>query len=663
MNQLRQTYLTLAIIILVLLFSPISVLGATEEKTTDYSASGLVKLSPLPDSELSTEPSVVINGTSSEFSYTHSSSDGGYIDLVWSHTAGTDFDFKTNEHDDYPDCNDFIYFTQSFTWPYEGLDFPIYGHPQSVVVSLDCEESVTGDFSSREDHYLFFRVLIWLIDSSGDWINVFEKPSYWDDHSEKQLGTQHINRAWSGMIEDENGTQVDPTDTLTLAVGLAPTFAFEEWSSWNPWQNMTGTVTAHVTAVGLSVLGYFDVEIPGFVEPEHTGVFNDGFACFSEGIAEGPGDTIYTIGRSSSYEDMRSALILQKWDSEASLIWSREWNDTSKGAAGYDVDIADDGSIFVTGVAWQHVSDLNSHLLMKWSANGELLWNRTFDIEHKGYGRKVAVAMDGTVYTLGERVWFDSNEDPRYTPVLVKWDSNGNVLWSKNCSTSGFDYATDLEVAHDGTVYSTTWESILGFSSTGSVVLNLTEYAVPMNQGVALGPNGELYTLGRGVHNISLFLHGPDGERVKATNISRTKYEEFRTINLDLEPDTLEVLDNGSIFVLCGVGETGGYWTDAMLYKFNQNLELVWNRTLSMVTWKLKSWSSAAKQSLLIGRNGAFYVTATNASSVVWELGLLVFNLGDFNLEPAYPVLLLGIGAGTGLVLVMILYIVRRRRS
>lgn len=661
MSRFRQTCIALAVIVLVLMISPASVPGTSVEKTTDCQSSGLVKLSPLPDSELSTEPSVVINGTSSEFSYTHSSSDGGYIDLVWSHTAGTDLDFKTNEQEDYPDCNDFIYFKQSFSWPYEGLDFPIYGRPQSVSVSLDCEETVTGDFSSREDNWAFFRVFIWLIDSSGDWIDVLEKPSYWDDYSTTNLGGQHINRAWSGMIEDENGTQMDPTDTLTLAVGLAPTLAFEELSSWNPWQNMTGTVTAHVNSVKLNVLGYFDVEIPGLVQPEHTGVFNDGFACFSEGIAEGPGDTIYTVGRSSSYEDGRSVLILQKWDSTANLIWSREWNDTSKGAAGYDVAMAADGSIFVAGIAWLHGSDLNSHLLMKWSANGELLWNRTFDTEHKGYGRKVAVALDGTVYTLGERMWFDSNEDPRYTPVLVKWDSNGNVLWSKNCSTSGFDYATDLEVAHDGTVYSATWESILGVSPNGNVVLNLTEYA-GLNKGVALGPNGELYSLGRGVHNISLFLHGPDGEGVKVTNISRTKYEEFRTINLDLEPDTLEVLDNGSIFVLCSVGETAGYWTDAMLYKFNQNLELVWNRTLSMDTWKLQSWSSLAKQSLLIGRNGAFYVTATNASGVGWELGLLVFNLGDFGFEPEYLVLLIVTGTGFGLV-VMMLYIVRRRRS
>jgi len=494
---------------------------------------------------------------------------------------------------------------------------------------------------------------------------VFEKPlsSYWDNHSEIHPSGPEIERAWFGMIEDENGTQLDPTDTLTLAVGLSPTLTFEEWDSWNPWQNMTGTVTAHVTSVKLNVLGYFDVENPRLLEPEHIGVFNDGFDCFSEGIAEGSGNTIYTVGRSSSYQDGRSALILQKWDSTANLIWSREWNDTSKGAAGYDVDIADDGSIFVAGVAWQHGSDLNSHLLMKWSANGELLWNRTFDTEQKGYGRKVAVALDGSVYTIGERMWFNSNEHIRYTPVLVKWDSNGNVLWSKNCSTSGYDFATDLEVAHDGTVYSTTWESILGVSPNGSVVLNLTEYADPSTEGVALGPNGELYSIARGVDNISLFLHGPEGERVKETGISRHRYEEFSYIGLDLEPDTLEVLDNGSIFVLCGVGEIGGHWTDAMLYKFNQNLELVWNQTLSMVTWRLLSGSPAAKQSLLIGRNGAFYVTATNASCVGWELGLLVFNLGDFNLEPAYPVLLLGIGAGTGLVLVMILYIVRRRRS
>ncbi|MHA1423092.1 MAG: hypothetical protein ACTSSD_13460, partial [Candidatus Thorarchaeota archaeon] len=565
--------------------------------------------------------------------------------------------------DDYPDCNDFIYFTQSFSWPYEGLDFPILGRPQSVAISLDCEETVTGDFSSRDDYWRFFRVEIWLIDSSGDWINVFEKPSYWDNHSEIRPGGLQIERAWFGMIEDENGTQLDPTDTLTLAVGLSPTLTFEEWDSWNPWQNMTGTVTAHVTSVKLNVLGYFDVEIPGLVEPENTGVFNDGFDCYSEGICEGPGDTIYTVGRSSSYEDGRSALILQKWDYECNLLWSRDWNDTSRGASGYDIDVSADGSIFVTGVAWQHGSDLNSQLLMKWNSNGDLLWNRTYDDEHKGKGKIVAVSSDGNIYTLGERTWFDAKENVRYTPVLVKWDSIGNVLWSKNCSSSGFDFASGLTIASDGTIYCTTWEAILGFSPSGNVGFNLTEYADPEHYGVTIGPNDEIYVISRGFYNNSLLHLNPEGEMVKDTNFSRYRFEEFKTINLDVEPDVIRVLDNGSIYILCGVGEIGGHWTDSILYKYNSDFELVWTRFLSMVTWRLMSSTSVAKDSMIIGGNGKLYVTATNSSSDFWELGLLEFNLGKLNYVSNSPITFIVLGTGFVALVVIIAIVVRKQRS
>jgi len=634
-------------------------------ETVTYQTSGYVMLQPLPDPEISSEPDIITNGTSIEFSSSYNSNDGGYVDLIWTHSAGTALDFKESlpDHEGMPDCNDFIYFTQSFNWPYEGYEFPIMGRPQFASLIMDSKMITTGDFSSNEDSWVFYKTYVWLIDSSGEWVRIFEKYSFWDDHTMEGINSYDIERAWAGMIKNENGTQIDPSDTLTLAVGISPTRQFEEIGSWNPWLNMTGTVTTQVSKITLSVLGHFDVETPELIESEKVGVFNDGFDCYSEGICEGPGNAIYTVGSSSSYEGGRSALILQKWDYDSNLIWSREWNDTSKGASGYDVDVSTDGSIFVTGVAWQHGSDLNSQLLMKWNSNGEVLWNRTYNDEYGIKGKIVAVSSDGDIYTLGERTWFDVKDNVRYTPVLVKWDSTGNVLWSKNCSSSGFDYASGLTIASDGTIYCTTWEAILGFSPSGNVGLNLTKYADPSHYGVAIGPNDEIYIVSRGVYNNSLIHLSLEGEVVKETNFSRYRYEEFQTIGLDLELDTIRVLDNGSIYILCGIGEISGHWTDSILYKYNSDFELVWSRLLSMTSWRLISSTSVAKDSMIIGGNGKFYVTATNASNDIWELGLLTFNLGSSNYVSDSMMTVIVIGTGSVALVVIISIVVRKRRS
>ncbi len=667
-SRFYQTYLLFSILVILLLVHPVPAVGASDGRRSSLSSqSNLVMLKPLPDPELLGEPTVVTNGTSSEFSYSHSSSDNGYIDLVWSHTAGTELDFKSSGQEDLPDCNDFIYFKQSFSWPYKGLNSSHVGAPLFAVIDLDCEETVTGNFSARDDYWQFYSVFVWLINPSGDWIKIFGN-HVWDNHSEIHVGSLQISRAWSDMIEGGNGTQLNPTNMLTLAVGLAPTFAFEKLDSWNPWQNMTGTVTAHVTSVYLNILGYFDVGVPGLLEPEYTGAFNDGFNCYSEGIAMGPDSTVYTVGRSSyykSYTDYRAVLMLQKWDSKANLIWTSEWNDTSRGAAGYDVAVSSDGSIFVTGVAWNTGTDLESnHLLTKWNSDGQLLWNKTYDVKHEGYGRRLVVEQDGSVYTLGERRWTNSNGNLRITPVVVKWDSNGNVLWSQNCSTSGFDFAADLIIAPNGTVYSATWETILGFSPTGNVVLNSTGNGSPTYQCIALGPGGELYSVGLNADNVSLCVHGPNGERARAAFISRHRFNEFDYARLDLEPNTLRILDNGSVFLLCSVGEDSGYWTNSILYKFTQNLDSIWNRTLSMATWRLHSFSgNTAKSALCIGDSGLFYVTATNSSGDRYDFGLLVYNPGGVNPVPEYPVPLIALGAGVGVMLVVTLYIARRRRK
>ena len=53
------------------------------------------------------------------------------------------------------------------------------------------------------------------------------------------------------VFEDENGVQEDPSDTLTLAMGLSPTYAFESYLGENPWTTYDGSVNVKVTSIEL----------------------------------------------------------------------------------------------------------------------------------------------------------------------------------------------------------------------------------------------------------------------------------------------------------------------------------------------------------------------------------------------------------------------------
>ncbi|RLI50185.1 MAG: hypothetical protein DRO73_04000 [Candidatus Thorarchaeota archaeon] len=195
-------------------------------------------------------------GTSSSFSGTHhlasGPSDTNYISLTWQHTAGDEPHFVSpvNANPEMPDCEDFVYFTQAFEWPYERL-------PNDVNVSFSFGVTLTGDFASNPRGGLMFKVYVWLIDSSGNWRMIYDSyPPYTETVINRRVDLNwfDIIEAWGGMVDKGDG-QEDPTDVLTIAFGLAPTQMFE-----TEYENYDGSVTVKFTDVSVFAYGpYFGI--------------------------------------------------------------------------------------------------------------------------------------------------------------------------------------------------------------------------------------------------------------------------------------------------------------------------------------------------------------------------------------------------------------------
>jgi peptide/nickel transport system permease protein len=216
----------------------------------------------MPDPYLADAPTYVYPGNSTEFGAVHHPSSGegdrSYVNLTWTHVANTSLDFVIPPIplSDKPDCNDFVYFNETIDWPMER-------YPNAVNVTFEYGVTLTGDFLNNTEGGLMFKVYVWLIDSSGNWKMIYKSfPPYSSTLQARRIALSwfDIVAGWEGMINDPNGTQEDPTDKLTVAVGLAPTKEFRLRLGENPWKTYTGSVIAQVTRISVVCHGgYFGI--------------------------------------------------------------------------------------------------------------------------------------------------------------------------------------------------------------------------------------------------------------------------------------------------------------------------------------------------------------------------------------------------------------------
>ncbi|MHA1613899.1 MAG: hypothetical protein ACTSYJ_03580 [Candidatus Thorarchaeota archaeon] len=231
------------------------------EGNYDSSLADVTGFNFVPDSNFINEAEIVVNGTSDEFLSSYhqadNESDFNYMELTWEHEANTPLDFKNETDENLPDCNDFIYFYQEFEWTHNE-------RPSDANFTFSYVGILTGDFAESPGN-LMFRVYVWLIDSSGNWIRIYEsrEATYPDVYQNKRVSLNYfdITEVWDGMVSLNGTPQEDPEDSVQIAVGLAPTWRFENYQETEPWTFYDGSVSIRVRNMELLVYGDF-VEDP-----------------------------------------------------------------------------------------------------------------------------------------------------------------------------------------------------------------------------------------------------------------------------------------------------------------------------------------------------------------------------------------------------------------
>ncbi|MBE0526347.1 MAG: hypothetical protein IH631_05355, partial [Candidatus Thorarchaeota archaeon] len=93
------------------------------------------------------------------------------VELLWSHRDGMELDFRESSDmtNNLPNCEEYVYVSESFVWDYNVL-------PTQVTAHIDYDLNLIGDFDSISWPYLH-HVYIWIIDSSGEWTRIYTSTS------------------------------------------------------------------------------------------------------------------------------------------------------------------------------------------------------------------------------------------------------------------------------------------------------------------------------------------------------------------------------------------------------------------------------------------------------------------------------------------------------
>jgi hypothetical protein len=144
-------------------------------------------------------------------------------------------------------------------------------------------------------------------------------------------------------------------------------------------------------------------------------------------------------------------IVTVKYDSEGNFVWKKPY-DSNEDDQSFGIAVDGEGCVYVAG-ATDRGSAGYDYLTFKYDPDGAVVWKRYYSTDDDDWAYGVAVSADGCVYVTGKSGPYGGP----YDYLTVKYDSEGNELWSEVFDNGGDDVAQDIAVDADGFIYLTGW--------------------------------------------------------------------------------------------------------------------------------------------------------------------------------------------------------------
>lgn len=167
-------------------------------------------------------------------------------------------------------------------------------------------------------------------------------------------------------------------------------------------------------------------------------------------VAVDASGNVYTAGTEyvANYD-----FVLIKYDPDGNIIWIRKYNGTGNDADNLRSMILDNsGNIILTGGSLGTGTGKDC-VTIKYDPNGNMLWSQRYNGGLDDEGKKLASDNNGNIYVCGYKNRAANNPDY----LILKYSPDGIVQWvqSYNSSSNNQDNTSDIKVDQYGNVFVT----------------------------------------------------------------------------------------------------------------------------------------------------------------------------------------------------------------
>jgi len=180
-------------------------------------------------------------------------------------------------------------------------------------------------------------------------------------------------------------------------------------------------------------------------------------ADWPKDVAVGPDGSVYAAGTRivSSIED---GFVVKVDSTSGSLAWMRSFA-TSTTDTVQSVAVDGSGNVLVSGNTLGDLGGANAGgydaFVRKYNSNGDVLWTRQVGSDHNDTGTSVGFDAEGNVYLGGETYGeIAAPNEGWLSPFVCKFDKDGNPIWSRQIQpTDQNTQCLDMVVDAAGNTY------------------------------------------------------------------------------------------------------------------------------------------------------------------------------------------------------------------
>lgn len=176
----------------------------------------------------------------------------------------------------------------------------------------------------------------------------------------------------------------------------------------------------------------------------------------------------YTSGSIGGYSGAENAF-LRKYDPAGTVLWTEPLG-RSTFDRGMSIEVDEVGDVYVAGTSLSRSGDA---FLSKYSPSGSLHWSQEFGTTSRDFAYDLCIDGLGSVFVSGltEGAVYGANAGGADV-FLVKYDSDGNELWSRQHGTTGYDFGEGIAADAAGNVY------VTGNSNFGYPITDIDTHVV-----------------------------------------------------------------------------------------------------------------------------------------------------------------------------------------